>query len=328
MDRSPVSSGGLSARSSRPRVPGMLRNLFRPDNRHALTMGIILVMVGYFLFALNDAVAKMLVASFGLGQVLVIRAIGAFLILVPLVCQQNETPFRHVHRPLVQMIRALLITVDTLLFYAAIIYLPLADVMTFYMAGPIYMTVASHFLLGERAGWRRWSAVLIGFVGIVIALDPSTSAFSAPAWFALVGGLAYALTLVLNRFLASTGDATLGIYQGLATFLLAGCAAVFDWRPLTLSQGLSMLLLGVIGALAHLVITRSLKLAPVSILAPFQYTLLLWGMAFGFLFFGDRPGSNMIIGAAIIVVAGLFISYRKAQKSEPAAQADLPAPLP
>ncbi|MCJ8151349.1 DMT family transporter [Shinella sedimenti] len=306
----------------------MLRNLLHPDNRHAMTVGIILVIVGYFLFALNDVVAKMLVASFGVAQVLTIRAIGAFMVLVPLVRQQQERPFHNVHRPFVQMVRALLITLDTSLFYAAVIYLPLADVMTFYMAGPIYMTVASHFLLGERAGWRRWTAVLIGFVGVVIALDPSASAFSAPAWFALTGGLAYALTLVLNRSLAQTGDATLGIYQGLATFLLAGAASIFDWRPFTLTEGASMLLLGVIGAFSHLVVTRSLKLAPVSILAPFQYTLLLWGMVFGFIFFDDVPGTNMLVGSAIIVVAGLFISHRKAQKIEAVPEADLPARLP
>ncbi|AOF94097.1 DMT family transporter [Sinorhizobium sp. RAC02] len=306
----------------------MLRNLIHPDNRHALTVGIGLVIIGYFLFALNDVVAKFLVASFGVGQVLTIRAIGAFAVLVPLARQQGEHPFRNVHRPLVQILRALLITLDTALFYAAVVYLPLADVMTFYMAGPIYMTVASHFLLGERAGWRRWSAVLLGFIGVVVALDPSTSAFSTPAWFALIGGLAYALTLVLNRSLARTGDATLGIYQGLATFILAGAASVFDWRPFTMAEGASMLLLGVIGAFAHLVVTRSLKLAPVSILAPFQYTLLLWGMLFGFLFFGDIPGPNMIVGSAIIAVAGLFISHRKARKVETVPDSDLPAQLP
>ena len=306
----------------------MLRNLLRPDHRHAATVGIVLVILGYFLFALNDAVAKMLVASFGVAQVLTIRAVGAFMVLVPLVRQQKETPFRDVDRPFLQMVRALLITVDTSLFYAAVVYLPLADVMTFYMAGPIYMTVASHFLLGERAGWRRWTAVLIGFVGVVIALDPSTSAFSAPAWFALIGGIAYALTLVLNRSLARTGDATLGIYQGLATFVFAGVVSVFDWRPFTLSEGASMLLLGVIGALSHLVVTRSLKLAPVSILAPFQYSLLLWGMVFGFLFFGDVPSTNMLIGSMIIIVAGLFISHRKARMVVPVPGTDLPARLP
>lgn len=306
----------------------MLRNLIHPDNRHALTVGIGLVIIGYFLFALNDVVAKFLVASFGVAQVLTIRAIGAFAVLVPLARQQGEHPFRNVHRPLVQVLRAFLITLDTALFYAAVVYLPLADVMTFYMAGPIYMTVASHFLLGERAGWRRWSAVLLGFIGVVVALDPSTSAFSAPAWFALIGGLAYALTLVLNRSLARTGDATLGIYQGLATFILAGVASIFDWRSFTLAEGGSMLLLGVIGAFAHLVVTRSLKLAPVSILAPLQYTLLLWGMLFGFLFFGDVPGPNMIVGSAIIVVAGLFISHRKARKVAAVPDSDLPAQLP
>jgi S-adenosylmethionine uptake transporter len=306
----------------------MVRYLLHPNNRYAFTVGIALVMVGYFLFALNDVIAKMLVTSFSVAQVLTIRAIGAFMVLVPMVYQQGETPFCNVNRPFLQTVRAVLITVDTALFYLAVVYLPLADVMTFYMAGPIYMTVASHFLLGERAGWRRWTAVLIGFAGVIIALDPSKSALSAPAWFALIGGIASALTLVLNRTLATTGDATLGFYQGLATFVLAGLVAIFDWRALSLAEGASMLFLGVIGAFAHLVVTRSLKLAPVSVLAPFQYTLLLWGMVFGVIFFDDVPGTNMMVCSAIIVLAGLFISHRRAQKAEIAPETDLPARLP
>jgi S-adenosylmethionine uptake transporter len=187
------------------------------------------------------------------------------------------------------------------------------------------MTVASRLLLGERAGWRRWSAVLVGFIGVLIALRPSSSVMSAPALLACLGGIASAVTIVLNRYLAGTKDVTLGIYQGIGALALAGAVAIFQWQPTTPREFFGMLVLGFIGAVAHLVVTRSLKLAPVNVLAPFQYSLLLWGMIFGIAFFNDMPDSQMIVGAVIIVVAGVFISHRKAVKG---GQAILPADLP
>ncbi|MBB3610862.1 S-adenosylmethionine uptake transporter [Rhizobium sp. BK602] len=303
----------------------MLRESLRPESPHAFAMGIGLTLLGYFLFAVNDVVAKFMVTTFGVAQVLTIRAVGGLLILLPLAFIKDEKPFRSVNVPFVQALRATLITVDTSLFYAAVVYLSLADVMTFYMAGPIYMTVASRLVLGERAGWRRWSAVLLGFAGVLIALRPSSSTMSAPALLACLGGIASAVTVVLNRYLAGTKDTTLGIYQGIGSLVLAGAVAIFHWQPATPRELVGMLVLGFIGAVAHLVVTRSLKLAPVNVLAPFQYSLLLWGMIFGVVFFNDMPDIQMIVGAAIIVVAGVFISHRKAKKGEQVAlSVDLP----
>ena len=125
---------------------------------NAVLAGILLMLLGDFMFALNDAMGKWLVASFSVGQVLLIRSFGAFFVLGPMLSRQPVSALFQVEKPSLQLARVVLATADTGLFYAAVTFLPLADVMTFYMAGPIYVAALSHFLLGERIGWRRWLA--------------------------------------------------------------------------------------------------------------------------------------------------------------------------
>src|SRR6185312_12021107 len=118
--------------------------------------GILLILLGNFMFALNDAMGKWLVASFSVGQVLFVRSIGSLIVLGPMLVRQGIAPLARPEKPWLQALRVLTATADTVFFYAAVIYLPLADVMTFYMAGPIYVAALSHIFLGEKVGWRRW----------------------------------------------------------------------------------------------------------------------------------------------------------------------------
>jgi S-adenosylmethionine uptake transporter len=212
-------------------------------------------------------------------------------------------------------------TADVSLFYAAVAYLPLADVITFYMAAPIYVAALSHFLLGERIGWRRWLAVGVGFAGVVIALRPSTAMLSLPSLFAVAGSVGFALTIISSRYLRSTSDTALVTSQTLVVMVVGIILSLSDWREAGFDIWIAMLFLGIVGTCAHLLLTRALKLAPASLLAPLQYTLLLWAVVFGFLFFGDIPDAQLLAGAAIIVLAGLFIFHRKNLKGEDARQA-------
>ncbi|TIP32093.1 MAG: DMT family transporter, partial [Mesorhizobium sp.] len=134
--------------------------------KNVLLAGILLMLAGDFMFALNDAMGKWLVASFSVGQVVLVRSIGAFLVLGPMIANQGAGKLFQVERPVLQVLRVAATTLDTGLFYAAVVYLPLADVMSFYMAGPIYVAALSHLLLGEKVGWRRWLAILVGFCGV------------------------------------------------------------------------------------------------------------------------------------------------------------------
>lgn len=273
--------------------------------------GVLLMLLGDFLFSLNDAMGKWLVASFSVGQILVIRSLGSFIILAPMIARQGSDALFRIERPPLQFLRIVMTTADVGLFYAAVAYLPLADVMTFYMAGPIYVAAISHFFLGERIGWRRWLAVFAGFVGVLIALKPSTAMFSWPSLFGLCGSLAFAMTLVLGRRLRQTNDATLVAWQTVGALIAGLVLSIGNWRSASTLDFVAMLALGVVAGSAHMLITRSLKLAPASLLAPLQYTLLIWALAFGFFFFGDIPDIQVFLGAAIIVLAGLFIFHRK-----------------
>jgi S-adenosylmethionine uptake transporter len=293
-----------------------------------VALGITLMLTGYFMFALNDALGKYLVASFGVAQLVAIRSVGGFAMLGAMLHRRRENPFRNVYRPWLQLLRAIFATLDTGLFYAAVVFLPLADVLTFYMAGPIYTLLAARFLLGEHIGWRRWAAIGVGFVGVLIALKPSTASLSVPALFALAGSVCYSLALVFNRLLAKASDTAIGTFQTLGALVGGGVLAVFDWRPPTPGGVMAMLLLGVVATMAHLLVIRAMKLAPVAILAPFQYTLLLWGIVMGAIFFGDGPGPNVIAGSVVIVLAGLFIFYRERQVSPAVTTSELTANNP
>lgn len=288
---------------------------------NAVMLGVALMLFGDLLFAVNDAVGKWLVASFALGQVLVMRSLGSFIVLMPMILRQGPRALLDVRQPGLLFGRAVMATADVSLFYAAVAHLPLADVVTFYMAAPIYVAALSHFLLGEKIGWRRWFAVGVGFAGVVIALRPSTAMLSLPSLFAVAGSVGFALTIISSRYLRSTSDTALVTSQTLVVMIVGIFLSVSDWRATGFDIWIAMLFLGIVGTCAHLLLTRSLKLAPASLLAPLQYTLLLWAIVFGFAFFGDIPDAQLLVGAAIIIFAGLFIFHRKNLKGEDARQA-------
>lgn len=288
-----------------------VRTLLSFASVNLVVAGVLLMLGGDFMFALNDAMGKWLVASFSVGQVVLIRSVGAFIVLSPMIARQGAVKLFSIERPWLQFWRVVFATADTGLFYAAVVYLPLADVMTFYMAGPIYVAALSHLLLGEKVGWRRWLAILVGFGGVVIALRPSTASLSLSSLFALVGSISFALTLILSRLLRGTSDAVLVTWQTLGALAIGAALSVTTWRTPSALDFSAMLLLGVVSCCAHLMITRALKLAPAATLAPLHYTLLLWAVVFGRVFFNDVPDRQILIGSAVIVLAGLFIFHRQ-----------------
>jgi drug/metabolite transporter (DMT)-like permease len=197
------------------------------------------------------------------------------------------------------------------MYFFAISSLPLVDVLTYYMAGPIYVTAMSATLLGEKVGWRRWSAVVIGFIGVLIALRPSAELLSFPSLIALAGSILYASMLTTTRMVRGTPNSILVITQIGAVLIVAMIAAPFVWITPTLGQFILMMCLGVGTLITTACINRSLTLAPASIVVPYQYALIVGGAVFGYLFFAEKPQVTTLIGAAIIIGAGLYIFMRE-----------------
>jgi drug/metabolite transporter (DMT)-like permease len=154
-------------------------------------LGIGLMLLGVFLFAMNDVMGKWLVATYSVGQVLLLRSIAALVVLLPLMRRQ-KVPFAVPPQPGLHAFRIVLSTLEVACFYWAVTYMPLADVMTYYLAGPIYVAAFAAFWLGEKIDKPRMLAIGIGFVGVLIAMRPSPATFSLPALVALAGSVSYA----------------------------------------------------------------------------------------------------------------------------------------
>jgi drug/metabolite transporter (DMT)-like permease len=288
-----------------------------------IPLGIGLMLLAVLLFALNDTLGKWLAARFSSPQILMFRSFAALLVLTPMLWRIGFRSLIDVERPWLQALRAVLASVEVALFYWSVAYLPLADAMTYYLAGPIYVTILAAVFLHEKVGWRRWTAVLVGFAGVVIALGPSIGSFGWPVFIPFAGSIVNAVFLVTTRVLRGTRDAVMATWQVASALGLGIIGAPLAWTPVTWIDGLLLCGLGVVALGATMSVNRALALAPASAVVPYQYTMIVWAVLFGYLVFGDIPGRPTFIGAAIIVGAGLFIFFREQQRGVAAAP-DMP----
>lgn len=275
--------------------------------------GVLLMLLGMLMFSLNDVMGKWLVATYSVGQVVFIRSIAALIVLAPFIWFNGPKKIVQVDRPWVQAARVILSTAEVFAFYFAVVYLPLADVMTYWLAAPIYVAAISPLVLKEPVGWRRWCAIIVGFIGVVIALEPSSQALTPQAIISIFGSVAFAFMLLLGRSLRGTPDTTLVFWQIIGAGLAGLVAVGFEWTPVTMRDLLLLGLLGIVAMLAHVLVNRALKLADAATVAPLQYTLLFWAIVFGWMVFGDVPRMSMLIGSGFIIASGLFIFFREQQ---------------
>jgi drug/metabolite transporter (DMT)-like permease len=280
------------------------------DERSARLAGVGLMLLGVFMFSFGDALGKYLVSTYAVGQLLWLRACAALLVLSPLIWRSREQFFR-MERPRLQAIRVLLSTLEVAAFFLATVYLPLADVTTYYLACPIFVTALSALVLGERVGWRRWSAILIGFGGVLIALRPSAQTVSWPAMIALGGSISFSLLMLITRSLRATPDIVMATTQFVGTFVLGALMSPFGWVTPSVGSLAVFAAAGGISVTALVCVNRSLKLAPASVVVPYQYSMIVWAVTFGIIVFGVVPQPATIIGAAIIIAAGLYIFLRE-----------------
>lgn len=275
--------------------------------------GLALMLLGVLLFSLNDAMGKVLVTTYSVGQVLLLRSVAALIVLSPILMRQGWRPILRPAQPGLNALRVLFTTVEVFLFYLAVKQLPLADVMTYWLAAPIYVAALSPLLLGERVGWRRWTAIVVGFGGVIVALEPSAATMTSAALISVIGSFLFGLILLTGRMLRGTPDTVLVFWHLVGSAVAGAVTAPFGWvQPSAADFGL-LGLLGVVAMVAHLCVNRALKLADAAVTAPAQYTLLVWAIVFGWLVFGDVPRPAMLVGSVIIVASGLFIALRERQ---------------
>ena len=272
-------------------------------------LGVVLYLAGVALFALNDALGKWLVADYGVGQLMLLRSIGAGVVLAPLIVSLR-IKFIDPRRPGLQVLRVLCAAIDTFAFYYATRTMPLADVMTFYMATPLIVTALSAPLLGEKVERFRWIVVLIGFVGVLIALRPSPQMLSWAAPIALFGATTFALSQTITRELRGIHWLPLVLWQFIGTGLVGAATIPWTWTTPSLFDLGLMFLVGAVAMLCFIFIVRALALARASVLAPLQYSAILWAAILGWLIWRDVPTLPIVVGNAIIIGSGLYVAAR------------------
>jgi drug/metabolite transporter (DMT)-like permease len=287
--------------------------------RSTVTAGILFMLASITLYSCLDAVAKWTVTIYAASQFLLIRSATSFAVLLPFVARDNFAALKNVPRPGLQALRIALAVTEVILFFTAIYYLPLADTITCYLAAPIIVVALSALFLGEKVGWRRWTAVVAGFIGVIIAMRPSTSSISFGALVAVAGAFCSAILMLVTRHLRGTSQTFMAFSHICGTFTFGAVLAPFQWITPQWEHVGIFLIAGIISVSGLLCANRSLTLAPASVLAPYKFTAILFAALFGYIFFGDVPPLTTVVGAAIIVASGLYIFMRerKLAKAEP-----------
>ena len=240
---------------------------------------------------------------------MMLRSIGAGVVLAPMILKLRINVIDP-RQPGLQVLRVLCAAVDTFAFYYATRTMPLADVMTFYMATPLIVTALSAPLLGEKVERFRWIAVLIGFVGVLIALRPSPQMFSRAAPIALFGATTFALSQTIARELRGVHWLPLVFWQFVGGGLIGAATVPWAWTTPNLFDLGLMFLVGAVSMTCFIFIVRALALARAAVLAPLQYSAILWAAIMGWLVWRDAPTLPIIVGNAIIIGSGLYVAAR------------------
>lgn len=271
---------------------------------------------GGLLLTMNDGVVKWLSGDYQVGQILTFRGAAAVILITGVLLWRREFNIFEVRYPKVQLLRAVLMIASTFLFVNGLRLMPLADTVAIAFVGPIFVTALAPILLSERVGWRRWSAVLVGFAGVLIILRPGGDglhwAALLPAGAALCGACRDLLTRGISHGEAS---GTTLFYSTLGVALAAAVTAPFGWQTPALADLGLFVVAGMLLSIAHFLHIETFRFAEAAVVTPFKYSALLWAMAIGFLVWGDIPDNRTLLGAALLIGSGLYIFHREGRRS-------------
>ena len=264
------------------------------------------------LFTVMAALIKLAGKTFHVTEILLFRQFFMLLLILPVVIG-NYPDSLQTKRADLQILRIVAALLAMLLSFTAFIHLPLAEVITISFSRTFFITIFAILMLHEIVGLRRWSAMIIGFGGVLIVAQPSVAAgMNAYGLMAIGGAACAALTMIIIRLLTRTDKPiTILSHQAIGIGVLMIAPAIWFWKTPTLAQLALLAAIGVISAISQLCNIYGLRAAEASATAPLDYTRLIWAILFGIILFGEWPSANVYAGAVIIVSAGLFTMYRE-----------------
>lgn len=269
-----------------------------------------------------DACAKWLGGNYPINQIVFFRMAFGLIPALVLVWAEGGWPALRTGNRRMQAVRALAGLGAIFSFFTGLKYLGLAEATAIGFVAPLVVTALSVPLLGEQVGWRRWSAVLVGFLGALIILRPGTEAFQWAALLPLAAGVCYALALLSTRVLARTdANAAIVFWNALLIACATGLTLPFAWVTPTLADLGVFALMGLLGGVSIYWITLAFRFAPAAVVAPFDYSALLWSTLLGWLIWRELPDGATWAGAAVLVASGLYVLHRETRLRRKAAKA-------
>ena len=274
--------------------------------------GIVLMICMTICFSGLDAAAKYISRELPLFMVLWGRYVFHFLFVALLFFSGAAGNIVYTQRIKLQILRSILIFCAGVTFWRALMFLPLADCFAVAFSSPLLVTALSVPILGERVGRHRWGVVMVGLLGVLIIVRPGMGIVHWASILPFITAFFYAGFQITTRIVGHSDNAlTTLFYTGLGGLILSSIAVLFVWVSPSLKQWLIFVLLGFLGSIGHYFMIKAFKFAPVSTLAPFDYTILIWATLLGFFLFGDLPDAWTITGTLIIISSGLYLIKRE-----------------
>lgn len=279
---------------------------------HSSLLGIYCKLASLVLFCTMDAMVKGLGGTYGPFQIMLFRSAVALLPIALIVWRAGDLRIVRSNRPWLQVTRILAGLGSTAGFFYVFPRMPLVDAYAISFAAPFFMVALSVPLLTEQVGWRRWSAVAVGFVGVMVMLDPLGISFHAISLVLLGATFCYSLSTILVRLVSRyDSDAATMFWFSVVSSAVSLTAAIPDWVWPTPMDWMWLLLLGLLGGVAQVLVTRAWRLAPAAVLAPFDYAGIVLAVLYGYLWFKEEPSWTVWLGLPLVIGSGLYILHRE-----------------
>lgn len=283
-----------------------------PQRTNNSKLGLAYMAGGMALFAATDAIAKLLTETLPAIQIVWSRQCGLLVGILIVIAIHGFKVLKST-QPILQISRGVLAAISATLFIVAVGYVPLVDAVALTFVAPFMVTILGAIILKETVGVRRWIAVTIGFIGTLIVIRPGMGIVHPASFLLIIAAAAFAARQILSRTLAG-GDktSTTVAYTAIVSWTLLSIPLAFVWQtPSTMQEIILLVTIAFLAAIAETLVIMALSTAQAVVVAPVQYTLLLWGTMYGFLIFGHLPDFWTLVGAVVIVATGLYTLNRE-----------------
>jgi len=282
--------------------------------RNSVGLGIALMIAATVVFALQDGISRHLAGTYNTWMVVMIRYwfFAAFVIALAMRSPGGLRSAARTGQPVLQALRGVLLAGEVCVAVYGFTLLGLIESQAVFICYPLLIAALSGPILGEKVGWRRWAAIAVGFVGVLIILQPGSGVFDPAAIIPLISALMFAVYGLLTRYVARRDStATSFFWTGITGAVMMTAVGIWTWEPMIAADHLWMAVLCVSGVLGHWLLIKCYEVAEAGAVQPFAYFHLIWASALGYVVFDEMLRANVAIGAGVVLAAGLFTLWRE-----------------